>query len=104
MNSASGDTKLDIRVVGHDEDAGESEYALHHARDRGMGYFDFDSVLGAIKQVANESVEGLMAGEDAPCEVSLHFGLTLGGKGGIPSFAEISGEGSVSVDLTWRRQ
>ncbi len=100
MNNASSETKLDIRVVGHDE----SDYSVQHARDRRKAYFDFDSVLGAIKQVANESIEGLMAGEDAPCEVSLHFGLTLGGKGGTPSFAEISGEGSVSVDLTWRRQ
>jgi hypothetical protein len=100
MFQASDDTEIEIRVVGLDGDeAGTGQ--MSRAKQKSP-YFDLESVLGVVKQVANKAVGDLTTGDNAPCEVSLRFGLTLGGRTGVPVFAEVSGAGSVEVGLTWR--
>ena len=98
MYNASGDTEVEIRVVGLEDDGDSSGQRMR--TKPGRPYFDLESVLGVVKQVANKAVADLTVGEHAPCEVNLNFGLTLGGKTGVPVFAEISGTGSVEVSLT----
>lgn len=63
---------------------------------------EFEKLVGVIRQVADEAANGLATITDEPSEISLEFGLTLEVEGGVPVFAKVTGQGSVTVGPVWR--
>lgn len=99
--AGSGDS-VKIYVEGVDLDKEGAEEALTAGEITEKTKVEFEKLVGVIRQVADEATGGLAALTTKPSEISLEFGLTLGVKGGFPVFAEVSGEGSITVGLVWR--
>jgi hypothetical protein len=62
---------------------------------------EFDSLVDVVRQIADQAAGKFDTLAKKPSQISLEFGLTIGVKGGVPVFAEMSGTGSIKVGLVW---
>ncbi len=59
-----------------------------------------ESFVDVCRRLATSAEEGLK--KQRPAEVTVEFGLTLAGEGGVPMVTKASGEASIKVTATWR--
>jgi hypothetical protein len=100
MGSTSSGIEIYVQGVNVDSEGAEKAFMATGVAEKTR--VEFEKVIEVARQVASDAADGFATMAKKPSEISLEFGLTLGVKGGVPIFAEMSGEGSIKVGLVWK--
>jgi Trypsin-co-occurring domain 1 len=63
----------------------------------------FSETMDVVQRIAAEAEQKLTQSASRPTEVTLEFGLTVGGEAGNVVFGKISAEGTFKVSMTWKK-
>jgi hypothetical protein len=63
-----------------------------------------ETIMKTVQQNANAFIQAIIALPDPPAEAELSFGIKGTAEAGYSAIAKLSGEGSYSVRLLWKRE